>query len=79
MWFNDVLGVNMSRTLELELEKQADGSFVFDSNEATWCQEVGGFFPIENQLFGNSAPVSNAPDRSGLSRCPRCEDASWNA
>ena len=64
MWFNDVLGVNMSRTLELELEKQADGSFVFDSNNADWCQEVGGFFPIENQLFGNSAPRSNAPDRN---------------
>ena len=64
MWFNDVLGVNMSRTLELELEKQADGSFVFDSNQASWCQEVGGFFPIENQLFGNSAPASNAPDRN---------------
>jgi fibro-slime domain-containing protein len=64
MWFNDVLGVNMSRTLELELDKQADGSFVFDSNSAGWCQQVGGFFPIENQLFGNSAPRSNAPDRN---------------
>jgi fibro-slime domain-containing protein len=64
MWFNDVLGVNMSRTLELELERQNDGSFVFDSNQSTWCQGVGGFFPVENQLFGNSAPVANAPDRN---------------
>ncbi|MEC8560002.1 MAG: fibro-slime domain-containing protein [Planctomycetota bacterium] len=64
MWFNDVLGTNMSRTLELELERQPDGSFVFDSDESDWCREVGGFFPIENQLLGNSMPHGNAPDRN---------------
>jgi fibro-slime domain-containing protein len=64
MWFNDVLGTNMSRTLDLTLSKSSDGSYVFDSNDSEWCQEVGGFFPIENQLFGNSAPASNAPDRN---------------
>jgi len=63
-WFNDVLGVNLSRTLDLELERQNDGSYVFDSDEAGWCQEVGGFFPIENQLFGNSAASGSAPDRN---------------
>ncbi len=63
-WFNDVLGVNMSRTLDLELVRQGDGSYVFDSNEAEWCKDVGGFFPIENQLLGNSAQVGNAPDRN---------------
>ena len=63
-WFNDVLGVNMSRTLDLELERQSDGSYVFDSDEAQWCQDVGGFFPIENQLFGNSAVSGSAPNRN---------------
>lgn len=64
MWFNDVLGMNMSRTLDLTLVREEDGSYVFDSNEVDWCQEVGGFFPIENQLFGNSAPQNNAPNRN---------------
>ena len=64
MWFNDVLGTNMSRTFDLTLSKSSDGSYVFDSNDSEWCQEVGGFFPIENQLFGNSAPYGSAPDRN---------------
>ena len=64
MWFNDVLGVNISRTLDLTLTLAEDGSYVFDSDEADWCREVGGFFPIENQLFGNSAPRSGSPLRN---------------
>jgi len=64
MWFNDVLGTNMSRTLDLHLQLASDGSYVFDSEEADWCREVGGFFPIEDQLFGNSAPSGSAPDRN---------------
>ena len=64
VWFNDVLGSNMSRTFDLTLDKAADGSYVFDSNESEWCQLLNGFFPIENQLFGNSAAASGAPDRN---------------
>jgi fibro-slime domain-containing protein len=64
MWFNDVLGSNMSRTFDLTLDKAEDGSYVFDSNESEWCQLLNGFFPIENQLFGNSAAASGAPDRN---------------
>jgi fibro-slime domain-containing protein len=63
-WYNDVLGSNMSKTLDLTLEKAADGSYVFDSDEVDWCVELGGFFPLENQLFGNSAPRYNAPNRN---------------
>ena len=44
-WFKDVLGVNLSRTLDLELVRQNDGSYVFDSNEAEWCEDVGGILP----------------------------------
>jgi fibro-slime domain-containing protein len=64
MWFNDILGTNMSRTFDLKLDRSEDGSYVFDSNESEWCQELDGFFPIENQLFGNSAPASGAPNRN---------------
>jgi fibro-slime domain-containing protein len=64
MWFNDILGTNMSRTFDLKLDRSEDGSYVFDSNESEWCQELNGFFPIENQLFGNSAPASGAPNRN---------------
>lgn len=63
-WFNDVLGTNMSRTLDLELVRESDGSYVFDSDEVDWCQNVDGFFPIENQLFGNPDVVGSAPDRN---------------
>jgi len=64
MWFNDVLGTNLSKTLDLTLERAADGSYVFDSQDVEWCAEVGGFFPIENQLFGNPEVVGNAPNRN---------------
>jgi len=63
-WFNDVLGVNMSMTLDLQLIRESDGSYVFDSDEVDWCTEVGGFFPIEDQLFGNSPASGSAPDRN---------------
>jgi fibro-slime domain-containing protein len=63
-WFNDVLGTNMSRTLDLELVRESDGSYVFDSEEVDWCQAVDGFFPIENQLFGNPEVQGSAPDRN---------------
>jgi len=64
MWFNDVLGTNLSKTLDLTLVREADGSYVFDSEDVEWCAEVGGFFPIENQLFGNPDVVGYAPDRN---------------
>lgn len=63
-WYNDELGVNMSRTLDLQLDRGSDGSYTFDSNIASWCQSVGGFFPIEGQLFGNSEHFSGTPNRN---------------
>jgi fibro-slime domain-containing protein len=63
-WFNDVLGINLSRTLDLRLDRQNDGSYVFDSDEAEWCRDAGGFFPIENQLLGNPPASGNSPDKN---------------
>ncbi|MGA1016494.1 MAG: fibro-slime domain-containing protein [Phycisphaerales bacterium] len=53
-WFRDIPGLNLSRTLELELVRQADGLFVFDSATLEPYASIGGFFPIDNELFGNS-------------------------
>jgi len=62
-WFNDVPGVNMSMPLTVTLVRQADGSYVFDDkNDATY-KTVGGFFPIDGQLFGNP-PVKKGVDHN---------------
>ncbi|MBC23863.1 MAG: hypothetical protein CMJ32_08130 [Phycisphaerae bacterium] len=60
-WYRDVLGVNTSTALILTLERSSDGSYVFDSDENTFYQSLGGFFPVEGQLFGNPGGV---PDRN---------------
>lgn len=58
-WFNDVLGVNMSKPLDLTLIRQPNGSYVFDSQTDPYYNSLGGFFPIENQLFGNPGGSPN--------------------
>ncbi|UCD75790.1 MAG: fibro-slime domain-containing protein [Phycisphaerales bacterium] len=62
-WFRDVLGVNMSAPagFTLTFRLQPDGSYVFDDKEDPLYQELGGFFPIEHQLFGNPGGI---PDRN---------------
>jgi fibro-slime domain-containing protein len=60
-WFNDAIGVNMSMPLELTLVRQEDGHYVFDDTLDPYYIPLGGFFPIEDQLFGN--PGGN-PDRN---------------
>lgn len=54
-WFRDVPGVNLSRALDIELTRQASGLYVFDSATTAPYSTIGGFFPIDNELFGNSA------------------------
>jgi fibro-slime domain-containing protein len=53
-WFNDVVGTNMSQALTLNLNRQADGSYVFDDKLDSYYVSKNGFFPIDNQLLGNS-------------------------
>jgi len=57
-WFRDVPGVNLSRPLELTFQREADGAYVFDDRVDPDFDDLGGFFPINGELFGNSAGES---------------------
>ncbi|MGQ0628387.1 MAG: fibro-slime domain-containing protein [Phycisphaerales bacterium] len=54
-WFRDVSGVNLSMPLPIRLVRQANTNiYTFnDRNDSTYST-LGGFFPINNQLLGNS-------------------------
>jgi fibro-slime domain-containing protein len=53
-WFNDVPGANLSAPLTIRLNRQADGTYVFDDRLDPRFSSLGGFFPIDDQLFGDS-------------------------
>ena len=53
-WFNDTLGTNMSYPLSLTLNRQADGTYLFDSGTDEPYASRGGFFPIDGMLYGNT-------------------------
>jgi len=53
-WYRDVPGTNLSQTLSLTFVRQADGSYVFDDSTDPLYSSLGGFFPIDNQMYGNS-------------------------
>jgi fibro-slime domain-containing protein len=53
-WYRDVPGVNLSAAVDLTLVRQADGTYVFDDKEDPLYKDRGGFFPIDDQLYGNS-------------------------
>jgi fibro-slime domain-containing protein len=53
-WFRDVPGVNMSDTLQIGLEREPyTDKYVFDDKDVEQYLAVGGFFPINNTLYGN--------------------------
>ena len=60
-WYNDVEDVNISIPLTIKLMRQQDGSYVFDDQLDENYQQLGGFFPIENQGWGNPG---GSPDRN---------------
>lgn len=60
-WYRDELGVNMSQPLSIRLWRQGDGTYVFDDSQDEKYTELGGFFPIEDDLFGNPG---GSPDRN---------------
>lgn len=60
-WFRDVPGVNMSKPVTITLTKNAAGSYVFDTGTDPKYKALKGFFPIENELFGNPG---GSPDRN---------------
>ena len=58
-WFRDVPGVNMSSELPITLVHNATtGNYVFDDRQDPSFQGRGGFFPVNNALYGNSAGSS---------------------
>ena len=55
-WFRDVPGVNASQPLDITLRKQPNSNvYVFDDRQDGTYTSKGGFFPINGELFGNSA------------------------
>ncbi len=60
-WYRDVPGMNMSDLLTITLVRQDDGTYVFDDALDPLYGALGGFFPIEDQLFGNPG---GSPDRN---------------
>jgi len=60
-WYNDVPGLNMSTPVTLTLHRQADNSYVFDDKDDQVYSSIGGFFPLEDMLFGNPG---GSPDRN---------------
>ncbi len=53
-WYRDFPGTNMSSPLTITLHRQADGTYMFDDKLDPDYSALGGFFPIDDQLFGNS-------------------------
>lgn len=54
-WYRDMLGVNVSKSVAITLnEDPSTGLFVFDDASDPGYASKGGFFPIDNDLFGNT-------------------------
>lgn len=55
-WFRDVPGMNVAKELSITLVRQPNtNKYVFDDKSDPSFMNLGGFFPINAQLFGNSA------------------------
>jgi len=55
-WFRDVPGVNKSMAFPITLVRQPNSNrYVFDDRNHAHFSSRGGFFPIDGELFGNSA------------------------
>jgi len=53
-WFRDVPGVNASKPLDITLVRNpGTNQYTFDDREDPYFQDLGGFFAINNELFGN--------------------------
>ncbi len=55
-WYRDVLGVNTSTVVPLTLKRQGDTNrYIFDSASDAPYTDIGGFFPIDGELYGDYA------------------------
>ncbi len=62
-WFRNVDGLNLSRPLSLTLRRRAGTNvYVFDDREDPAFSSLGGFFPINGELWGNSGLTT--PDKN---------------
>lgn len=52
-WYRDTAGVNLTAIKTLRLVRQNNGSYMFDSAVHEPYLSRGGFYPIDNELFGN--------------------------
>jgi fibro-slime domain-containing protein len=55
-WFRSVQGVNLASPLDLTLVRQEGSNvYTFDDKQDEQYLNTGGFFPINGELYGNSA------------------------
>ncbi|MBK7405891.1 MAG: fibro-slime domain-containing protein [Phycisphaerales bacterium] len=53
-WYRDVPGVNVSKTCSITLKRDPNsGKYVFDDKDDELFKSRGGFFPINDELYGN--------------------------
>lgn len=62
-WFRDVPGVNLAAQKAITLVREPDSNrYVFDDRDDPTFSSLGGFFPVNGQLLGNSGGAT--PDRN---------------
>lgn len=55
-WFRDIPSANVSKQVSITLARDpGTGAFVFDDRLDEEYSQRGGFFPVDNDLYGNSA------------------------
>ena len=64
LWFTDQESINMSAPLSVTMVRRKDGAWVFDDEMDLTYAAKGGFFPIDGQLFGNSARAEGVVDHN---------------
>lgn len=57
-WFRDVRGVNASQPITMTLNRSNNGTYVFDDKTDPVFKTMGGFFPINGELYGNYASTN---------------------
>lgn len=54
-WYRDVPGINLSKQIPITLKRtQGSNVYVFDDKNDDTFRSRSGFFPVNNDLFGNS-------------------------
>ncbi|MFI4898171.1 MAG: fibro-slime domain-containing protein [Phycisphaerales bacterium JB059] len=59
-WYRDIMGVNASTVIPLTLRRQGDSNrYIFDSATDAPYVSIGGFFPIDGELYGDYASTGH--------------------